>query len=166
MPGIPWAAVSVGKTLRFTVGVGAEDDRYIRAFDPEQGFAGEGIACPEFTGSYLSWDGEHLFLSQWYKRRILQLDEQGNIRRAIDVGAEISGHTFVDRQIYVLRGAEKPVENWVIARLDPGQEKPEVCDLARVPFACRSLTFDGERFWSNHRAGNETIAFRLPGEER
>ena len=64
-PGIPWAAVSVGKTLRFTLGIGDEDDRYIRSFDPAIGFQNDGIVCPDFTGSYLSFDGDHLYLSQW-----------------------------------------------------------------------------------------------------
>ena len=118
-PGIPWAAVSTGHQLRFTLGQGDDDDRYIRGFNPTQGFEPQGIACPEFTGSYLSFDGEHLYLSQWYKHRILKLDEKGNILRAINIGAEISGHTYVDGLIYVLRGAETPSENWSIARFDP-----------------------------------------------
>jgi hypothetical protein len=62
-----------------------------------------------------------------------------------------------------LRGAEKPEEDWRIARFDLREEKPEITDLAKIPFACRSLTFDGTNFWSNHRAANETISFRLPG---
>jgi len=58
-------------------------------------------------GSYLSFDGDHLYLSQWYKHRILKLDSSGNILRAIDVGAEVSGHVFVDGSIYVWRGTEQ-----------------------------------------------------------
>jgi len=42
------------------------------------------------------------------------------------------------------------------------RESPEVKDIAVVPFACRSLTFDGERFWANHRAADEIVSFRLP----
>jgi hypothetical protein len=61
-----------------------------------------------------------------------------------------------------LRGVETPNEDWRIAHLDPREEMPKVQDLARVPFACRSLTFDGENFWTNHRAANETVAFMLP----
>jgi len=64
--------------------------------------------------------------------------------------------------IYVLRGTEQNGESWTIARLDLSGEAPEVKDLATVPFACRSLTFDGGLFWSNHRAANEIIAFSLP----
>ena len=162
-PGIPWAAVATNGTFRFTIGEGPNDDRYIRRFAPEAGFSEQDkITCPEFTGSYLSYDGENLYLSQWYKHRILKLDAEGNITRVIDIGAEISGHAFVDGTIYVLRGTEQNGESWNIARLDPREEKPEVKDIAVVPFACRSLTFDGERFWSNYRAKDTIISFALP----
>jgi hypothetical protein len=162
-PGIPWAAVATNGTLCFTIGEGPNDDRYIRRFVPKIGFSEtDRIACPEFTGSYLSYDGESLYLSQWYKHRILKLDANGNIIRVIDVGAEVSGHAFVDGIIYVLLGTEQNGESWTIARLDPREEKPEVKDIAVVPFACRSLTFDRELFWSNYRAKDAIISFVLP----
>jgi hypothetical protein len=162
-PGIPWAAVSIGDAIRFTIGEGTEDDRYLRRYIPGSGFLKNGrVACPEFTGSYLSSDGNNLYLSQWYKHRILKLDASGNITRTIDVGAEISGHAFIDGFIYLLRGTEQNGENWSIARLDPRKDRPEVEDVAKIQFACRSLAFDGERFWSNHRAANETVSFLLP----
>jgi len=161
-PGIPWAAVATNGVLRFTLGEGTDDDRYLRTCDPASGFGEDRIACPEFTGSYLSFDGEHLYMSQWYKHRLLKLDATGNILRVIEVGAEICGHVFVDGSIYVLRGEEKPNEDWRIARLDPRQQTPDVQDLAHVPFPCRSLTFDGADFWTNHRAANEIVSFALP----
>ena len=162
-PGIPWAAVVTNGTFRFTIGEGPNDDRYIRRFTPEIGFSEQDkIACPEFTGSYLSYDGESLYLSQWYKHRILKLDANGNIVRLIDIGAEISGHAFVDGMIYVLRGTEQNGENWTLARLDPREKQPKVTEIAIVRFACRSLTFDGTNFWSNHRAANEIVSFALP----
>jgi len=161
-PGIPWAAVSTNGTLRFTIGEGPDDDRYIRTYDSANGFGEDRIACPEFTGSYLSFDGDHLYLSQWYNHRILKLDASGNILRIIEVGAEICGHAFVDGSIYVLRGKEQPNEDWRIARLDPRQDTPEVEDIAVVPFASRSLTFDGANFWTNHRAADEIVSFALP----
>ena len=160
-PGVPWAAVAINGEVRFTIGEGADDDRYVYRYTPEGGFS-KMFACPEFTGSYLSFDGRNLYLSQWYKQRILKFDENGNVIREIDVGAEISGHAFVDSSIYVLRGREQPDENWRIARLDPQEETPEVKDIAVVPFACRSLTFDGELFWSNYRAKDAIISFALP----
>jgi hypothetical protein len=162
-PGIPWAAVATGDVLRFTIGEGANDDRYIHRYVAGTGFSKtDRIACPDFTGSYLSYDGEHLYLSQWYKHRVLKLDACGNILRVIDVGAEICGHVFVDGFIYVLRGTEQGNEDWRIARLDPREDTPEVKDIATVPFACRSLTFDGELFWTNYRAKDTIISFALP----
>ena len=163
VPGIPWAAVPTGEVLCFTIGEGADDDRYLYRYLPNQRFSKDDkIPCPELTGSYLSFDGEHIYLSQWYKHRILKLDASGAILEAFDIGAEISGHTFVEGLIYVMRGTEQGTEDWRIARFDPGLGKPPIEDLAHVPFACRSLAFDGASFWTNHRAANEIVSFALP----
>ena len=166
-PGIVWAAVATNDGWRFTIGKGLNDDRYVYRYTAGDGFK-KLFTCPESTGSYLSFDGEHLYLSQWYRGVILQLDEGGQTVREIAVGEEICGHTFVAGMIYVLRGREnKDIpdkrEEWRIARLDPREDKPEVEDLTTIPFAARSLAFDGKQFWSNHRAANETISFALPG---
>jgi hypothetical protein len=56
-PGIPWAAVAINGEVLFTIGEGADDDRYIYRYTTEAGFS-KMFACPEFTGSYLSFDGE------------------------------------------------------------------------------------------------------------
>jgi hypothetical protein len=163
-PGIPWAAVATREGLYVTSGEGAEDDRYLRRYLPGQGFSGnERVPCPEFTGSYLSYDGKHLYLSQWYKHRILKLDSEGNILREIAIDAEICGHVFVDGLIYVLRGTEQGEGDWRIARLDPQEETPLVEELARVPFQCRSLAYDGAQFWTNHREADEIVSFTLSG---
>jgi hypothetical protein len=165
-PGVVWAGVATNDGWRFTIGKGLNDDRYVYRYTAAEGFD-RLFSCPELTGSYLSFDGEHLYLSQWYKERILKLDDKGDIQREIHVGAEICGHTFVDGMLYVLRGREnkdvpKKAEEWRIARLDPGEESPTMEDLAPIPFAARSLTFDGQRFWSNHRAANEIMSFTVP----
>jgi len=160
-PGIVWAAVVTNGAMHLTIGKGLNDDRFVYRYDSKNGFK-KVFTCPDFTGSYLSYDTGHLYLSQWYEKRILKYDDKGNIVRTIEVGAEICGHTFVDGMIFVLRGMEKPNEDWTIARLDPREDAPEVEDLAIVPFASRSLTYDGKFFWSNHRAANEIIAFSLP----
>lgn len=166
-PGVVWAGVATHDDWRFTIGEGLNDDRYVYRYTAAEGFK-RLFACPELTGSYLSFDGQHLYLSQWYKERILKLDDKGNIEGQINVGAEICGHTFVDGLIYVLRGRENKdvpnrAEEWRIARLNPREESPAVEDLATIPFASRSLAFDGQRFWSNHRAANETVSFAVPG---
>jgi hypothetical protein len=162
-PGIPWAGTSAGQALRFTIGEGANDDRYLRGYSADRGFSeSDRMACPEFTGSYLSYDGQHFYLSQWYKHRVLKLDASGNILKTYDVGAEICGHTIVDRTIYVLRGTEQEDENWTISRFDLEAPAGPIEDLAKVPFQCRSLAFDGTYFWTNHRAANEIVRFALP----
>ena len=164
-PGIPWAAVSTGDALWFTLGEGEEDDRYLRRYVAGKGFSEtDRIPCPEFTGSYLSYDGEHLYLSQWYKSRILKLDAAGNIIREIAIGAEISGHVFVDGMIYVLQGTEQNGGDWRLARLDPREAAPSIEEIARLPFQCRSLAFDGERFWTNHREADRIVCFAMPKE--
>ena len=165
-PGVVWAAVSLGEELRLTIGLGADDDRYVYRYSPRGGFE-KLFACPEFTGSYLSFDGQHLYLSQWYKGQIHRVDDSGHISRTLEVGEEICGHTFVDGMLYVLRGRENKdlpnkSEEWRIARLQPNEERPEIEEVGTIPFAARSLAFDGEKFWSNHRAANETMAFTLP----
>jgi hypothetical protein len=165
-PGVVWAGVAKNGSMYFTIGKGLNDDRYVYRYAPNEGFI-KLFACPDFTGSYLSQDGEHLYFSQWYKGDIHQVDHSGKIVRTLNVGAEICGHTFVNGALYVIRGKENKdipgkSEEWRLARLDPAEHKETVEDLATMPFAARSLTFDGRKFWSNHRAGNETISFSLP----
>src|SRR5207245_7754430 len=66
-PGIVWAAVSLGDgEMRFTIGKGLNDDRYIYRYS--DGAFSRLFACPDFTGSYLSYDGANLYLSQWYEK--------------------------------------------------------------------------------------------------
>ena len=182
-PGVVWGAVATNGSIHCTIGKGTNDDRYVYCYERGKGFS-KLFACPDFAGSYLSYDGKNLYMSQWYEQRILKFDKAGKVARKIDIGAEICGHTFANGALYVLRGTEnvprpqyaggpatparfksgakEGEEQWWIARLNPADEKPEVVDLAKVPFAARSLTFDGENFWSNHRAANETICFSLP----
>ncbi len=165
-PGVVWAAVATKKGWRFTIGRGLNDDRYVYSYSEGAGFA-QLFACPDFTGSYLSFDGSSLYLSQWYKGEIHKIDDDGKISATFKIGAEICGHTCVDGTLYVLRGREnkdvpEKEEEWRIARLNPQEKEPQVEDLTTIPFAARSLTFDGERFWSNHRVANEIISFTLP----
>jgi hypothetical protein len=181
-PGVVWAAVQTNGAIHCTIGKGLNDDRYVYRYETGKGFS-KLFACPDLTGSYLSYDGENLYLSQWYQQCILKLDKNGKPLQKIAVGAEICGHVFAKGMLYVLRGTENvprpqyadgpPTperfksgakhgeEQWWIARIDAKNTEP--VDVAKVPFAARSLTFDGENFWSNHRAANEIICFSLPG---
>jgi hypothetical protein len=164
-PGVVWAGVLTSSGWRFTIGKGLNDDRYVYSYAETEGFA-KLFACPEFTGSFLSSDGEHYYFSQWYTGRIHRVDDSGRISRTIEAGPEICGHTFADGELYVVRGRENKniagkSEEWRIARLNIHEESPQAQDVATIPFAARSLTFDGQRFWSNYRAANEIISFTI-----
>ncbi len=164
-PGLVWAGVMTNDAWRFTIGKGLNDDRYVYRYSESDGFT-KLFACPEYTGSYLSFDGRNVYLSRWYKGQIHQTDDSGNIVGTIDIGAEICGHTYANGMLYVLRGKENAdtpgaAEEWRIAQLDLHEETPRVEDLATVPFASRSLAFDGRKFWSNHRAANEIVSFSI-----
>src|SRR5436305_10398265 len=154
--------------MHCTIGKGLNDDRYVYSYEKSKRFT-RLFECPDLAGSYLSYDGKNLYLSQWYQQRILKVEKDGKIAGTIQIGAEICGHVFANGALYVLRGTENvprpqyadgpPTpeqfktgaapgeEQWWIARV----EDTDVIDIAKVPFAARSLTFDGENFWSNHR---------------
>ncbi len=162
-PGLVWACTRAADGWRCTIGKGLNDDRYVYRYCEAEGWR-KLFACPELAGSYLGFDGEYLYLSRWYKGQIHQIDDAGTLLRTIDIGAEICGHTFADGTLYVLRGREnadvpEKAEEWRIARVDLRETTPLIEDLATVPFAARSLAFDGSRFWSNHRAANEIVSF-------
>src|ERR1700737_3581289 len=55
-PGVVWAAVATNGAMHFTIGKGLNDDRYIYRYEANKGFA-KLFACPDFAGSYLSFDG-------------------------------------------------------------------------------------------------------------
>src|ERR1700739_3271009 len=79
-PGIVWAAVATNGAMHVTIGKGLNDDRYIYRYNGNGRFE-KLFACPDLTGSYLSYDGDSLYLSQWYQQRILKLDKDGNVVR-------------------------------------------------------------------------------------
>jgi len=63
-PGVVWAAVATNGAMHVTIGKGLNDDRYVYRYAGKNGFT-KLFACPDFAGSYLSFDGENLYLSQW-----------------------------------------------------------------------------------------------------
>ena len=159
VPGKPWGMTVVGDELRVVCGVGENDDRVIRRFIPGHGFkTQDSIDCPEFTGSQLSYDGTRLYLSQWYNRRILGLDEQGTIVRQIDVPHQICGQCYVEDAFYLVTTDDEESGEYFLTKVSAnGAHASE--DLARIPFAARSLAYDGSRFWTSHREANQIVSF-------
>jgi hypothetical protein len=158
-PGKPWGMTVVGDELRVVCGIGDDDDRVIRRFVPGHGFKMQGaIDCPDATGSQLSYDGTYLYLSQWYNRRLLALDEQGTIVRQIDVPHQICGQCYVGGEFYLVTTDDEETDDYFLTRvLANGAVRSE--DIARLPFAARSLAYYGSRFWTSHREANQIVAF-------
>lgn len=163
-PGVPWGAAVVGDELRIICGEGEEDVRVIRRFIPGHGFKHDSFVAPDNgTGSHLSFDGDRLYVSQWYNKRILSLDEQGKVGTVLTLHHEIAGHTIVDGKFYCITTDDENAHEYFLTRVDARNGgAPKIDDIARLHFDARGLAFDGEKFWTNHREQNETVAFARP----
>jgi len=160
-PGIPWGMTVVGDELRVLCGEGEDDTRVIRRFVPGHGFkTQEMIPCPEDTGSQLGYDGDRLYVSQWYKKRILSLDERGRVGSTVEAPHGICGQVIIGGQFYLATTDDEETDDYFLTRIDARNGAPAAADLARIGFKARALAFDGERFWSNHRAADQIVAFR------
>ncbi len=160
--GKPWGMTVVGDELRVCYGINDDDDRVIGKFVPGHGFRGPAIRCPDDTGSQLSYDGDRLFLSQFYNGRIMAIADDGVVGSVIEVGRQIVGHVVVGGRFYVITADDEADDAYYLTRVDARHGTPVIEDIAKVPFAARSLAFDGERFWTNHRDADQIVAFARP----
>ncbi len=159
VPGRPVGAVSVGEELRVLCSEGGDaDHRFIRRYIPGHGFkTHDAYPAPEDTGSFVAYDGEHVWLSQRYNRRIFELDARYRPQREIGAPAQVLGIAWVSARLYcsLWYGKDGGAK---IGRLErSGSIEP----IADVPFAAISLTHDGARFWSNDTRADEIVAFTL-----
>ena len=163
-PGVPFGMVWIGKELRVLCGETDEDNRLIRRCIPGQGFDSTfKIHCPDDTGSQLGYDGQHLHVSQWYNKRVLALDENGQVVRTVAAPHEICGQVVVDGSLHLLTTDDESTNDYFLTRITVDGDTPVAEDLARIPFQARALAFDGKHFWTNHREQHETVCFALPG---
>lgn len=159
-PGRPVGMTAIGETLRVVCSEG-DDNRYIRRYVPGHGFVmTERIECPEDTGSFLAYDGEHLWLSQRYNMRLLQLDAQYRVAHEIALDAQIIGFVWALGSFYVSTWHGKDGGGCKIGRIDKNPER--VTYVATVPYAAISLAHDGARFWTNDPRENAIVSFSLP----
>jgi hypothetical protein len=161
-PGEPIGLVVIGDSIRVVSSEGADGDRFIRRYVMGHGFKSEAIRCPDSTGSFLAWDGDHLFLSQRYEQRILELDPLGAVIRTIPVPRQIIGMTIVNGRFVLMTCVNKECDDVRVLRVDARKESPEVTELAGVPFIGRSLAWDGNRYWTAAREENALVAFTIP----
>lgn len=160
VPGRPVGAVAVGDELRVVCSEnGDADNRFIRRYVPGHGFkTHDRVPAPEDTGSFLAYDGEHLWLSQRYNRRVLELDGRQRIVREVTADAQILGIVWVRARLYLSlwygkeNGGAK-IGRWTVSG--------EVVPIATSSFAAISLTHDGTRFWANDTRAAEIVAFDL-----
>ena len=153
----------VGDELRVLCSESDEDHRVIRRFVPGHGFKSEGaIAAPDDTGSQLAYDGDRLYVSQFYNRRVLSLDERGTVGTVFGVPHDICGVVVVRGRFYLVTTDDEETNEYWLTSVDARGPGLKIEDLARIPFPARALAFDGTNFWTNHRAAGEIVAFAKP----
>ncbi|MDQ2908942.1 MAG: hypothetical protein M3R44_06275 [Candidatus Eremiobacteraeota bacterium] len=164
-PGTPWGMTVVGDELRVLCGQGDDDTRIIRRFIPGHGFKGNDVVpAPGGTGSQLSYDGDRLYVSQFYNRKIISLDDRGTVGTTVTLGHDICGQVVVGGCFYCVTTDDENSDDYWLTRVDARKGTPAMSDLARIPFAARALAYDGERFWTNHRDADQIVAFKAPLE--
>jgi hypothetical protein len=161
-PGKPWGMTVVGDELRVLCGETEDDHRRIRRFVPGHGFkTHEAIECPDDTGSQLSYDGVRLYVSQWYNKLIVGIDETGSVVKKIALPRGVCGQTFADGAFYAVTTDDEESTEYFLTRATPSGDTVDIQDLARIPMQARGLAYDGSRFWTNHRERNEIVAFSI-----
>lgn len=162
-PGKPYGIAVVGDELRVISSETSEDHRIVRRFVPGHGFKTQGaFSCPEDTGSHLGYDGDLLYISQWYNRRIVGVDDAGEMVTQITVPHGICGQVIVDGKFYLVTTDDEEADEYWLTRVDARDGVPKSEDVLRIPFPARALAFDGSKFWTNHRENDEIVAFAKP----
>lgn len=156
--GKPYGMCVTGDALRVIVAE-ENDDRYIRRYIFGKDFKSEKLPCPDLTGSFLAYDGDALFVSQRFDRRIVEIDAQGTPLRTLETPRQITGITIVAGRIYTVGSSDVKDPDYRLTRIDARSDEPEVVDVAAVPFVARGLAFDGARFWTHDRDALKIVAF-------
>lgn len=159
-PGVPFGMTAVDGELRVLCGETSQDYRIIRRCVPSEGFdAGFALPCPDDTGSQLGYDGQSLYVSQWYNQRVLRLDEAGKTQEIIPCPHQICGQVVVGEYVYLMTTDDESTQDYFLTRIHLQTHEAE--DVASVPFQARALAHDGQNFWTNHREAHETVCFSI-----
>jgi len=161
LPGKPFGLASFAGSLRITIGLGENDDRYIYSFQPGTTLGEEEkVACPEFHGSHLIANGDELLLVQQTNRRILSLTAAGSIVREIALPARCAGAFSHDGNFFMI-AADEDFDELHFATLDIDADEPSLNILAPISDQARGLTSDGNSWWTSHRELNTIVAFTI-----
>jgi hypothetical protein len=159
-PGMPWGMTFGDGALVMTCGETSEDTRRIRRYTKAAGFDASFVACPDDTGSHLAIYESRVLLGQWYNKKLLLLENDGSVARTYDAPHGIAGVAVVDGVACLLGTDDEEDGDYFISRVDLEDGNAE--DLALVPFRARGLSYDGSRFWTNHREADRVVTFVLP----
>jgi hypothetical protein len=162
-PSKPFGATRMGDEIH-VICADQEDNRSIHTMltGPAPAFTPASVRCPNDTGNFLAYDGAALYVSQRYDKLLVRIDASGAPTTTWAMPREVIGITAVGDVFYALSTDGPNDEDVRLARVSLRLGLVEVADVARVPFAARSLAHDGTRFWTNWRAANALIAFDLP----
>lgn len=158
-PGRPFGMTALGDELRVVV-AHDDDDRYLYRFAPGRGFDLQSkTACPDSTGSYIAADGSTIYLGQMTERRILVLDADYTVRRALPLPTRCAGFGLgPDGRFYMISG-DAELEHLEFGVLDLSQTQPQFEAIGPLPDEARSLVHDGTAWWTCLRETNELASF-------
>jgi hypothetical protein len=150
-PGRVYGLTFSDRLLRAVIGHSESDDRSIHTFDTAtSAWEKKVLRCPDATGSQLAWDGGHLWLSQRYEKRLLQLHEDGTIKHVIELPWQVTGFTWRGATAWLNVRPDEGRSS--LARLSPGGDRPDVVE--RFERSLASLADDGIGFWISELRGD------------
>jgi outer membrane protein assembly factor BamB len=156
-PGRPVGLAFAEARLAAVISHPETDHRTIRFFDPAAGaWLDRSVRCPDDSGSQLAWDGGHLWLSQRYKKTLLQLHPDGTVKHSIDIPYEITGFYWIGATAWMNVRVEQGFSD--VAKRGPGASRPALVE--RVPGSLASLAYDGEAFWTVDLRGESMYRIR------
>jgi len=141
-------------------GYGPDEDRHLFEFDVDGQQRRDPVRCPDGTGSYATYDGHDLYVSQWYNRRVFKAADSG-FEPLLTAQRGICGIAAVDGSLILLTTSDESTESYYLERFDLAGAAAGGFDLATVPFRARSLVWTGSEFLTNHREAGEIVAFSL-----
>jgi hypothetical protein len=153
-PGRVYGMTFADDLLCAVIGRADSDDRSIHRFDTAQSiWEKQFIKCPDATGSHLAFDGGHLWLSQRFEKRILQLHADGSVKHVIDLPWEVTGFAWRGATLWLNVRPQKGISS--LATLAPGASAPDVVEALGASLA--SLADDGTSFWTTELRGERIL---------
>ena len=135
------------------------DHRYVYSFAPDLGFT-ECFPCPDFSGSFLAYADETLYISQAWDKKVIEVDATGAAVSEIRLERRPVGMTILNGAFYLATVDEDWVEGR-LQRLGVGAPASSIETLRSFPFKPRSVAYDGERFWTADRNNHAIVSFTL-----